>query len=45
MLKLYKNYDKDFVLKNLTGPNVIKIAEELSQHLTLKATKAWSEYL
>ena len=37
MLKLYKNYDKDFVLKNLMGPNVIKIAEELSQHLTLKA--------
>jgi len=36
MLNLYKNYDKDFISKNLMGPSVIKLVEELSQHLTLK---------
>lgn len=36
MLSRYKNYDSDFVQSNLMGPNVIKIAEELSQHLQLK---------
>ena len=36
MLSLYKKYDKNFVLENLMGPNVIKIVEEFSQHLTLK---------
>jgi cyclopropane fatty-acyl-phospholipid synthase-like methyltransferase len=36
MLNLYKKYDKDFISKNLMGPNVIKIVEELSQHLILK---------
>lgn len=33
MLQLYMNYDKEFISNNLMGPNVIKIAEELSQHL------------
>lgn len=36
MLTRYKNFDDSFVLSNLMGPNVIKIAEELSQHLELK---------
>ena len=33
MLQLYMNYDKEFISNNLMGPNVIKIAEELSQHI------------
>ncbi len=35
-LSKYKNYDASFVLENMMGPNVIKIAEELTQRLDLK---------
>ena len=36
MLCKYKNYDTNFVLKNMMGPNVIKLTEELTGHLDLK---------
>jgi len=35
MLNLYKKYDEKFVLDNLMGPNSLKIAEEVSNHLDL----------
>jgi cyclopropane fatty-acyl-phospholipid synthase-like methyltransferase len=35
MLEKYKNYDEEFILDNLMGPNSLKIAEEVSQHLNL----------
>jgi cyclopropane fatty-acyl-phospholipid synthase-like methyltransferase len=36
MLSRYKKYDPSFVKSNLMGPNVIKIAEEFSEHIQLK---------
>lgn len=36
VLSKYKNYDNKFVSENMMGPNVIKIAEELTSRLNLK---------
>lgn len=35
MLNRYKKYDEKFVLDNLMGPNSLKIAEEVANHLDL----------
>lgn len=36
MISKYKKYDIDFVNNNLMGPNIVKITEELTEHLHLK---------
>lgn len=33
----YTNFDKDFLLQNMMGPNCVRIAEELTQKIQLRS--------